>query len=683
MDSTKISAVFKNNIIKSVVGATENYLTMPPEKRHELEEKGINLGAFIAQGTLPIILNSKFDSVLVAMEEGIGNMVMLTPALRLLRAQNPRLHITVLCKKISGDVIRNWDVVDKVIHEFDYGFYDLVFFTIWSGQQQKQLKEVLKEYSKAVYEVSMEQPYHESLHHMSICNFLDGQSKLVPTHCDIATGVEAEAVDLLLKDVNEFVVFGDTCLRNYGWDKKKWPHYVKLSNLITKNQNLDVVLIGDKDDYTEYDQEEWPNGVFNFAGKLSIPQLAYLLTKAKLYVGNDTGPTHIAASVGCETHAIFAPTILAKNKPLGNNVHIIKQYLGCSPCQYTDRWDTCDCMEKMSADFVYGRVFYPDKAKPKDRVLLVGTFDSKMLRNEPSIKRILEKELDTSYKVVPFDYRASLNNTQDPIKTTFDLINSAVENNVSRVVICGGQNLVPEIISHVYDLISNVEIYNWYVDNRGEAEPWFRSLCSVCTKSYWSTGDPKLLSQVFSKNQRMCEYLPDMIDSKIFHPLNGVEKDLDVLFVGTPHSEPRVELLKYLVNNGVKVEIYGDGEWPEELKPFAKPGVFGAEYNKLLNRSKIILNTNIINDVSLYFSNRYFIGMATKTVGLNQYIPQLEDYFVDGKHMVFFNSHEQCLAEIEELLEDESKREYIEKEAYNLYTDKYTMKYAVERIMEK
>ncbi|GMQ79391.1 MAG: lipopolysaccharide heptosyltransferase II [Anaerolineae bacterium] len=48
--------------------------------------------------------------------------------------------------------------------------------------------------------------------------------------------------------------------------------------------------------------------VVNLAGRLDIDQIGALAEVADLYVGNDAGPTHVAAAVGCKTLVIFGPT---------------------------------------------------------------------------------------------------------------------------------------------------------------------------------------------------------------------------------------------------------------------------------------------------------------------------------------------------------------------------------------
>ncbi len=57
---------------------------------------------------------------------------------------------------------------------------------------------------------------------------------------------------------------------------------------------------------------------------LPIPQVAALLCECRLYVGNDSGMSHLAAALGVPTAAVFGPTDPSVWGPLGNRVERIR-----------------------------------------------------------------------------------------------------------------------------------------------------------------------------------------------------------------------------------------------------------------------------------------------------------------------------------------------------------------------
>jgi hypothetical protein len=68
-----------------------------------------------------------------------------------------------------------------------------------------------------------------------------------------------------------------------------------------------------------------------------LPEVAALLSLARAVVGNDSGPTHLAAVVGCPTVSLFGPTDPAVWAPLGAHVRAIAGPPGGAPWADVDR----------------------------------------------------------------------------------------------------------------------------------------------------------------------------------------------------------------------------------------------------------------------------------------------------------------------------------------------------------
>jgi ADP-heptose:LPS heptosyltransferase len=71
---------------------------------------------------------------------------------------------------------------------------------------------------------------------------------------------------------------------------------------------------------------------FIVAGNLNLAQIAALLSRSDLYIGNDSGITHLAAAVGAPTVAIFGPSNARRWSPLGPKVTLLSLGVACSPC---------------------------------------------------------------------------------------------------------------------------------------------------------------------------------------------------------------------------------------------------------------------------------------------------------------------------------------------------------------
>jgi len=65
---------------------------------------------------------------------------------------------------------------------------------------------------------------------------------------------------------------------------------------------------------------------------LDLAQLAALIARCAVYVGNDSGVTHLAAAVGTPTIAIFGPSNEQRWAPRGPRVLILRHQIACAPC---------------------------------------------------------------------------------------------------------------------------------------------------------------------------------------------------------------------------------------------------------------------------------------------------------------------------------------------------------------
>ena len=76
-----------------------------------------------------------------------------------------------------------------------------------------------------------------------------------------------------------------------------------------------------------------PAGTFDFSGQLSLKELAALTARAKLFVGVDSAPMHIAAAMGRPVVAIFGPSGDREWGPWGEGHRVVTSTkYPCRPC---------------------------------------------------------------------------------------------------------------------------------------------------------------------------------------------------------------------------------------------------------------------------------------------------------------------------------------------------------------
>jgi heptosyltransferase-3 len=105
------------------------------------------------------------------------------------------------------------------------------------------------------------------------------------------------------------------------WNLEGW---INIMSWLNKSRGLKIVLTGgnssDEIEYIAKLHQSLPHDGTNIAGKLNLSGVAYLLSKASIYVGLDTSVTHMAAALGIPTIALYGPTNPVKWGPMPNNL---------------------------------------------------------------------------------------------------------------------------------------------------------------------------------------------------------------------------------------------------------------------------------------------------------------------------------------------------------------------------
>lgn len=82
---------------------------------------------------------------------------------------------------------------------------------------------------------------------------------------------------------------------------------------------------------------------WNGAGELTAGELVALLAEARLVLSNDSGPLHLAASLGRPTLSLFGPETPRRYGPRGPGHRIFYEALPCSPCLSPDNGKCALC----------------------------------------------------------------------------------------------------------------------------------------------------------------------------------------------------------------------------------------------------------------------------------------------------------------------------------------------------
>jgi ADP-heptose:LPS heptosyltransferase len=182
---------------------------------------------------------------------------------------------------------------------------------------------------------------HESQHSLDILRVLGiRRDYLLPS---LFFSAEEEArVDHLVAQAGDRLPVGVQL--DAGTAAKRWPESNRAAFLDAAFESLpgarfiffgrDPVIRGWLDGRL---RKHDPASAENLMGKTSARELVVRLKACRLFVGPDSGPSHLAAALNIPTLILYSGTnIFEKWKPLAENADILRNPVPCAPCHLTE-----------------------------------------------------------------------------------------------------------------------------------------------------------------------------------------------------------------------------------------------------------------------------------------------------------------------------------------------------------
>ncbi len=150
------------------------------------------------------------------------------------------------------------------------------------------------------------------------------QRKMRVPRAEFPRAPEAEArinVRLSEQGITDFAILNPGA----GWGAKRWPaeRYAHVAGKLAGAGVRSIVNYGPGEESLAHEVEAASAGA-TMAMKCSITELIALTRRARLFVGGDTGPMHLAAALGVPVVAIFGPTDPARNGPYGTQSIVLR-----------------------------------------------------------------------------------------------------------------------------------------------------------------------------------------------------------------------------------------------------------------------------------------------------------------------------------------------------------------------
>jgi len=289
------------------------------------------------------------NRILVIRGGAIGDFILTLPALKALRDAWPPAHIEILGYKHIAGLAEN-RFYAQAVRSIEYG--PLSRFFARNSELPAELANYFASFDLIVtYLYDPDRVFENNLRRCGVENLLCGPSKIVEKAGHAARQLARPVEDLGIRvaDLSEKVFpsiedrqFASDFVRplqqpfivihpGSGSKEKNWPLenwialFSKADDFPTSGKRPSLVVISSEADklQTEQLEREWKNRDVRFTKNLPLPQLAAVLERS-VFIGHDSGISHLAAAAGANCILLFGPTNPDVWAPGNQNVQVLR-----------------------------------------------------------------------------------------------------------------------------------------------------------------------------------------------------------------------------------------------------------------------------------------------------------------------------------------------------------------------
>jgi len=337
---------------------------------------------------------SKIKRILIIMMGGIGDMILLTPALKALRKAYPSSTLSFLLGPYGAEkVIEGSDLINKKI--------------IIDPEKYKGVKgkiKLIQELRKEKFSLSITSTGTNPIKSGLLCYLagvkyrlgenIDGKGFFynlkvpfnperhnVESNIDLLQrlGIKADDKRTYIYRSSEDKYFAKNIFADHHLEGKRligihpgsgihqarfrrWPkeRFARLADELIEKYKASVMIFGGADEVSlacEIKDLMNSNPIL-MAGKTTLTQAAALIEECRLFISNDSGLMHVACAVNTPTLGIYGPTNYKRTGPYSDSSIIIRRGLDCSPCYKREKvkCKRLDCFKFITVEDVFEAV---------------------------------------------------------------------------------------------------------------------------------------------------------------------------------------------------------------------------------------------------------------------------------------------------------------------------------------
>ena len=280
--------------------------------------------------------------ILVYHAGALGDFITTLPALRYGKRQRPGERLVLLGKLAFGELARDSGVIDGLLDLDDRRFLPLFYdrfspeaatllgpfseVVIFSDADSPLVKNVR---ASGIKRIHAQPPFPKQENHA-----VDYHLSMLADPITFSMEERTPRITVAQKSIvaSYAIMPADqsfiTIHTGSGSLKKNWPfeRFLEIANTLRRQGFSVIWLQGPAEEGRSF-----PAGD-TVAQERSLPVIAGLLSRSRLFIGNDSGITHLAAAVNCPTIALFGPSDPIAWAPRGALVRVISKPTPCTPC---------------------------------------------------------------------------------------------------------------------------------------------------------------------------------------------------------------------------------------------------------------------------------------------------------------------------------------------------------------
>ena len=308
--------------------------------------------------------SESFQRVLIRLPNWVGDMMMALPAIQSLRAALPEAHLVGMARPEHLELAQRISALDEIIEAGPRTGVDR-HRLVWAAMRKLRSADLDAAVLLAPsFEAALTVWFagipvrvgHDTDHRVALLSRVvpvraghraDGFQDLV-----LQLGAKASSVEVGLQCMPSDRSYVDRQLERSGFGPDVRPIFInpaaakkprawasdrfcQLAEAISERHPGVPVFIHD---HHPFDRPKgWPSArSISVVSGVSLVELAALMERCSLYVGNDSGPMHLAAALGVPTIGIYGPSSPGRTSPRGAKgaTHIpISASFECSPCR--------------------------------------------------------------------------------------------------------------------------------------------------------------------------------------------------------------------------------------------------------------------------------------------------------------------------------------------------------------